>query len=98
MTSRTFLAAVLLLLALDAALPPRSQPTAWILRGGIRLYQHTFGPVLGFLKLASCRFDPTCSYYGYEAIKKYGTWVGGARTAWRVMRCNPWGGHGLDPP
>lgn len=95
--SRTTLV-VLLLLAVDAALPPRVSPTAWVLRGLIGIYRVTASPVLRASKLASCRFTPTCSAYGAEAIAKYGTWVGGAKTAWRILRCNPWGGSGEDPP
>lgn len=98
MTSRTFLAVVLALLAIDAALPPRVQPTALFLRGMIAVYRHTASPVLAATRLASCRFEPTCSAYGAEAIRRYGTWVGGAKTIWRVLRCNPWGGSGYDPP
>ncbi len=60
---------------------------------GIRLYQRTISRVLP----PSCRFVPSCSEYGYEAIARYGVIRGGAMAAWRVMRCNPWGGHGYDP-
>lgn len=45
----------------------------------------------------SCRYTPTCSQYGLEAIKKYGPIKGGWLTLKRVLRCNPWGGHGHDP-
>jgi hypothetical protein len=37
-----------------------------------------------------CRFTPTCSHYGHEAIAKYGLLKGGAKTAWRLARCGPW--------
>lgn len=45
----------------------------------------------------SCRFQPTCSEYAYEAITKYGILKGGRLAIWRVLRCNPWGGSGWDP-
>jgi len=45
----------------------------------------------------SCRYTPTCSQYGIEAIKKYGPLKGGWLTVKRIARCNPWGGHGHDP-
>lgn len=45
----------------------------------------------------SCRYTPTCSQYGIEAIKKYGPIKGGWLTLKRIIRCNPWGGHGYDP-
>lgn len=38
----------------------------------------------------SCRFQPTCSYYGRESYRKHGFVVGSARTAWRIARCGPW--------
>eukprot|EP01036_Dinobryon_divergens_P023700 gene23700-32079_t len=46
----------------------------------------------------NCRFLPTCSSYGLEAIETYGPWKGGLLTAWRILRCNPLGGRGYDPP
>ena len=46
----------------------------------------------------SCRYVPTCSEYARQAYKKYGTSKGFVLTAWRLMRCNPFGGKGYDPP
>lgn len=77
----------------EALLPVRCQPTAWCLRGAIRIYQMTLSPALP----TQCRFTPTCSQYGLECIRKYGTVRGGALTTWRILRCNPFGGHGEDP-
>ncbi|MCH1439519.1 MAG: membrane protein insertion efficiency factor YidD [Rubripirellula sp.] len=45
-----------------------------------------------------CRFTPTCSQYGIEAIRKYGPIWGVLRTGWRILRCNPWCKGGHDPP
>lgn len=45
----------------------------------------------------ACRFVPTCSEYGYEAIAKYGIIRGGRLALWRLLRCNPFGGSGYDP-
>ena len=67
--------------------------TGRLLVGGIRLYQILLSPLLG----ASCRFVPTCSAYGIEAIRLHGAWRGGLLTARRISRCHPWGGHGHDP-
>lgn len=61
--------------------------------GFIKLYQVLISPLLG----ANCRFHPTCSQYGIEAIRKYGPFKGGWLTLKRIGRCNPWGGHGHDP-
>ena len=38
----------------------------------------------------TCRFVPTCSAYGREAISKYGFAKGASKTAWRIARCGPW--------
>ena len=61
--------------------------------GLIKLYQWIISPWLG----PSCRYTPTCSQYGIEALKKYGPLKGLWLTIKRVVRCNPWGGHGHDP-
>ena len=59
----------------------------------IKIYQYFISPLTG----ASCRYTPTCSQYGAEAIKKHGAFKGGWLTIKRIARCNPWGGHGHDP-
>jgi putative membrane protein insertion efficiency factor len=45
----------------------------------------------------SCRFQPTCSQYAYDAIEAYGVVRGGAMAAWRILRCNPLNDGGFDP-
>jgi len=62
--------------------------------GLIRLYQLTFSRLL---PAGTCRFYPTCSHYGYQAIYKYGILRGGWLAAWRVLRCNPFNPGGYDP-
>jgi putative membrane protein insertion efficiency factor len=64
-------------------------PFLWLIRG----YQKFISPILP----PSCRFEPSCSQYGYEAINKHGIIKGGALTIWRLLRCNPWGKGGYDP-
>lgn len=59
----------------------------------IRLYQQAISPYLG----PSCRYNPTCSVYGVEAIRKYGPFKGGWLTLKRILRCHPWGKSGYDP-
>jgi putative membrane protein insertion efficiency factor len=61
--------------------------------GLIRFYQGVISPLFG----AKCRFTPTCSAYGLEAIKKYGPVKGGWLTIKRFLSCHPWGKHGYDP-
>ncbi len=59
----------------------------------IRGYQLTLSPFLG----RSCRYLPTCSAYGDEAIARFGLWYGGFMTLARLVRCNPFGASGFDP-
>ena len=59
----------------------------------IRGYQYMISPILP----PSCRYTPTCSQYGVEAIKKHGPFRGGWLTVKRVCSCHPWGGQGYDP-
>ncbi len=67
----------------------------------IVLYQRTLsldhGPLARFTKYQTCRYHPTCSEYGYEAVGKYGLIKGSWMTAWRILRCNPWSQGGNDP-
>jgi uncharacterized protein len=44
-----------------------------------------------------CRYLPTCSQYAAEAIGEHGALRGSALAVRRLSRCNPWGGHGIDP-
>lgn len=60
----------------------------------IRLYQKTFSKAL---PANTCRFYPTCSHYGYQAIYKHGLLKGGVMAVWRVLRCNPFNPGGYDP-
>jgi uncharacterized protein len=45
----------------------------------------------------ACRYTPTCSEYGIQAIKKHGALKGSRLTIKRLISCNPWGGSGYDP-
>ncbi len=58
----------------------------------IRLYQKYLSPLLG----PSCRFHPTCSEYSLMAIEKHGLLKGGLLATKRILKCNPWGGSGVD--
>ncbi|MEJ2746745.1 MAG: membrane protein insertion efficiency factor YidD [Anaerolineae bacterium] len=59
----------------------------------IRLYQKTISRVLP----PSCRFTPSCSHYGNDAIEKYGLIKGGWLAVKRVSRCHPLNPGGYDP-
>ena len=59
----------------------------------IRTYQLTLGPLMPM----SCRFEPSCSRYALEAVRKHGPWRGSALAALRIIRCNPLNAGGYDP-
>jgi uncharacterized protein len=61
--------------------------------GIIRIYQKIISPVLP----NACRYTPTCSEYGIQALKKYGPFKGLYLTLKRISTCHPWGGSGYDP-
>ena len=60
----------------------------------IRLYQLTFSRLM---PPNTCRFYPSCSRYGFEAVQKHGAIKGSLLAAWRVLRCNPFNPGGYDP-
>ena len=61
--------------------------------GLISFYQRYISPS----RPPACRFQPTCSYYGYEAIERRGVIRGVGLIAWRLLRCNPFNRGGYDP-
>jgi putative membrane protein insertion efficiency factor len=65
----------------------------YLLLGLIRLYQKTISPYWP----GTCRFEPTCSHYAYEAICLHGAWTGVRLALLRLGRCRPLGGSGYDP-
>lgn len=67
---------------------------SWLLIGMVRVYQWTLSPLVG----RHCRFQPTCSRYFIEAVRKYGAIRGAWRGVLRICRCNPFFPGGYDPP
>ncbi|GIN88194.1 putative membrane protein insertion efficiency factor [Heyndrickxia sporothermodurans] len=59
----------------------------------IRFYQLIISP----LKPPTCRFYPTCSQYGLEAVKRFGAFRGGWLTIKRILKCHPLHPGGFDP-
>lgn len=66
---------------------------AKILIGFIRFYQVIISPLIG----PRCRFTPTCSCYGIEALKNHGMVKGGWLTIKRILKCHPLHAGGYDP-
>ncbi|MDY7011965.1 MAG: membrane protein insertion efficiency factor YidD [Planctomycetota bacterium] len=72
----------------------RPGPVGKVLILMVRLYQGVLSPFIG----RQCRFTPTCSEYFIRAVRARGALVGGLMGLWRILRCNPLGKGGYDPP
>jgi len=59
----------------------------------IKFYRSAISPYTA----PSCKYTPTCSQYGLEAIERFGALKGSALTIWRILRCNPFSKGGYDP-
>ena len=59
----------------------------------IKIYQRLVSPFFP----SSCKFSPSCSKYGIEAINKHGAIKGLILTVKRILKCNPWSKGGYDP-
>ena len=70
------------------------EPVSAAMVGTIGFYKNFISPLLP----PACRFYPTCSQYGVQAIEKFGPAKGCLLIAWRLLRCSPVGGKGYDPP
>jgi putative membrane protein insertion efficiency factor len=64
-----------------------------LLIGIARLWQ--IGP--SAIMPPTCRYTPSCSQYAILAVRRHGAIKGGWLAFWRLLRCQPWGGHGHDP-
>ncbi len=67
----------------------------------IQFYQLTLSPDHSWVRhrrgIGACRFSPTCSEYGIEAVERHGVIRGGWLTSKRILRCNPFHAPGIDP-
>ena len=59
----------------------------------IKFYRSAISPYTA----PRCKYTPTCSQYGLEAIERFGALRGSALTIWRILRCNPFSKGGYDP-
>jgi len=96
-------AVLVLVIALGAALagdalnPPGRQWSAGAAAAAIEAYRGSVSPALAKTGWIRCRFTPTCSEYGLEAVRRHGFLPGVALAGWRVLRCNPLSKGGVDP-
>ena len=67
---------------------PPARFLIWVIRG----YQ-----AVRHGRPSPCRYWPSCSSYAVEAIERHGALRGSRLAVFRIARCNPWGGHGVDP-
>ena len=65
----------------------------WTLLLFVRFYQVFLSPFFG----GACKFYPSCSRYGYEAIARHGAWRGSVLAVKRLLRCRPFTKGGFDP-
>ena len=64
-----------------------------LLIAAVRAYRLLLSPWLG----NACRFEPTCSVYAIDALRRHGALAGSALTVGRIGRCHPWCAGGFDP-
>ncbi len=57
------------------------------------LYRVTFGVLFP----TTCKYEPSCSQYAIDAVRKKGLFYGSLLAGWRLLRCNPWSHGGFDP-
>lgn len=91
------LAALLGLLAGDAARRPEEQRGSRVAIAAIDAYRTAVSPVLAASGLVRCRFTPTCSEYAREALRRFGSVRGALYAGGRLLRCHPWARGGHDP-
>jgi len=64
-----------------------------VIVAAIRGYQILISPWLP----GSCRYEPSCSHYALEAVRRHGALRGSWLSVRRLLRCHPFGSHGYDP-
>jgi len=87
----------------DEAAPPLTTTTLPDAASRRRLVRGTLIRIIRFYQAlrtgrpSPCRYWPTCSDYALDAVERHGAARGSLLAVRRVLRCHPWGGHGVDP-
>ena len=71
-----------------------SQRLTWGVRLAVALVRAYQGAASG--RVSPCRFYPSCSNYAVEAFTVHGFWRGLGLSSRRLVRCRPFGSHGVD--
>jgi uncharacterized protein len=91
------IATLIVLVLLDISRMPSDQVSAKVILVSIRQYQKYISPKIG--GFVQCKFEPTCSRYGYTSVEWYGAFWGSLKIIDRLGRCTPWTDQsGWDPP
>ena len=64
-----------------------------LLLGMIAAYRRLLSPLLG----RRCKYEPSCSVYASDAVRRFGAARGSLLAGWRLLRCNPFSHGGFDP-
>jgi len=67
-------------------------PLRWLVLGPIEAYRRVISPFVP----ARCKYEPSCSAYASQAVRRYGILRGLILAGWRLLRCNPWSHGGYD--
>ena len=65
----------------------------------LRLVRAALQPFVAMTSITPrvCKYEPTCSHYAEQAVRRYGPVRGLGMAGWRLLRCNPWSRGGYDP-
>jgi putative membrane protein insertion efficiency factor len=73
--------------------------TRLLVVAGLRLARLALMPFVAMTSITPrvCKYEPTCSHYAEQAVRRHGVVRGLGLAAWRLLRCNPWSDGGYDP-
>jgi putative membrane protein insertion efficiency factor len=71
----------------------------WLVIACLRVVRLALTPFVAMTSITPrvCRYEPTCSHYAEQAVRRHGVVRGLGLATWRLLRCNPWSKGGYDP-